>query len=128
MTEVPTCIDCDKMWAKPEPIYCCDKCGCYTCAECHEVDENTSKVYCSGCKQEIEERDWCEACEMYHHFSERCQYKEECEICETMLTIDTPIACISKGDEDKTLCQTCWDDNCKALREEGWVNSDDVEN
>ena len=52
MTETITCVDCDKMYSKNtlDPVYCCDGCGCYTCDECHVVDEQ-SKVYCVCCDQ-----------------------------------------------------------------------------
>jgi hypothetical protein len=57
------------------------------------------------------------------------QYKEKCEECETVLTEDVQIECLEKKTgEEKTVCHTCWDDNKKELKEEGWArNTEDYE-
>ena len=58
MTEKMTCVDCDKVYLPNtlDPVYCCDGCGCYTCAECHSVDDE-GKVYCACCVQEQEDEE-----------------------------------------------------------------------
>ena len=66
----------------------CSKCGIILTDD--DMDRETGK---------------CECCEEE-------QYLKKCDHgCGTILTIDTPIMCWSKGEEEKTLCSSCYYDN-----------------
>ena len=116
------CAYCDTIKANPENEYDPPPRNgkCAWCADEEEAEEEDD--------DDEDEYDWCEVCDDKHHYSERCPYKEECELCEVMLKVDTAIACINRGeDEEMTICQTCWDDNRKQMKAEGWNNPDDTE-
>lgn len=56
MTETMTCVDCEKSPTMSDPIHCCDRCGCYSCAECHTIDADTFEVFCCFCLQHCAEK------------------------------------------------------------------------
>eukprot|EP01050_Picozoa_sp_SAG11_P027174 SAG11_NODE_6777_length_1250_cov_89.510860_1_plen_129_part_00 len=55
------------------------------------------------------------------------QYNTLCYECQSQLSIDVHIACIEKEstNEDRTLCQECWDDMRDEYKQDGWTNDCD---
>jgi len=91
-----------------------------------ECKYNPQYKYCRD-RLDKEYQDTIGAYEEVKHEEE--QYKKICddEDCEKMLTIDTPIMCWSKGEEEKTLCNECYLDGEYYKDDDNEDNVDSVE-
>lgn len=108
MTENMKCIDCEAAWAMPEPTYCCDDCGCYTCTDCHVIDDDTGEVICSGCSQNREEKEREEE-------EEEVEEYETCWICKkTDTTVHTIDYWPGHSGHDITICSACNNEECES--------------
>lgn len=70
----------------------------------HYVKKNQSKHFKTKKHQKYEE-----------------EQLEKCANCKEELTEDTHIFTLSKGEEEKTWCDTCFDDCGRDAREDGWT-------
>tara|TARA_R110002126_G_scaffold193380_1_gene341734 strand:- start:1033 stop:2004 length:972 start_codon:yes stop_codon:yes gene_type:complete len=99
----------------------CEKCGeevedygdklCHKCYH-KSCGDNGDKCYCESDDEYSVSASGCDNLACAGEEEEEDQYLEKCDHgCGTILTIDTPIMCWTKGDEEKTLCSTCYYDN-----------------